>query len=159
MATAPGAMLRLHRLTQHMCSSAEECIELPGSNDRDVSALLRSSPRVAGHLRWLKQKISLGQDMFLVGEAGPLRRWLALYFCESLGRDVEYVSLTRDTTEADLKQRREIVKGGSSVYVDQLVVKAALQGKILILEGLEKAERNVLPVLNNLLENREMVRL
>ena len=27
---------------------------------------------------------------------------------------------------------------------------------MLILEGIEKAERNVLPVLNNLLENREM---
>jgi hypothetical protein len=27
---------------------------------------------------------------------------------------------------------------------------------VLILEGIEKAERNVLPVLNNLLENREM---
>ena len=27
---------------------------------------------------------------------------------------------------------------------------------ILILDGIEKAERNVLPILNNLLENREM---
>jgi MoxR-like ATPase len=30
------------------------------------------------------------------------------------------------------------------------------QGRILILDGIEKAERNVLPTLNNLLENREM---
>ena len=30
------------------------------------------------------------------------------------------------------------------------------QGRILIIEGIEKAERNVLPILNNLLENREM---
>ena len=35
-------------------------------------------------------------------------------------------------------------------------MKAATQGRILILEGIEKAERNVLPVLNNLLENREI---
>ena len=35
-------------------------------------------------------------------------------------------------------------------------MKAATQGRVLILEGIEKAERNVLPVLNNLLENREM---
>jgi hypothetical protein len=27
---------------------------------------------------------------------------------------------------------------------------------VLILDGVEKAERNVLPILNNLLENREM---
>lgn len=38
----------------------------------------------------------------------------------------------------------------------QSAVKAATQGRVLILEGIEKAERNVLPVLNNLLENREM---
>lgn len=31
-----------------------------------------------------------------------------------------------------------------------------MHGRVLILEGIEKAERNVLPVLNNLLENREM---
>ena len=42
------------------------------------------------------------------------------------------------------------------MYIDQAVVEAAIMGRILIIEGLEKAERNVLPVLNNLLENREM---
>jgi midasin (ATPase involved in ribosome maturation) len=35
-------------------------------------------------------------------------------------------------------------------------VRAAVEGRILVLEGIEKAERNVLPILNNLLENREM---
>lgn len=35
-------------------------------------------------------------------------------------------------------------------------MRAATQGRALVLEGIEKAERNVLPVLNNLLENREM---
>lgn len=29
-------------------------------------------------------------------------------------------------------------------------------GRVLVVEGVEKAERNVLPALNNLLENREM---
>jgi len=31
-----------------------------------------------------------------------------------------------------------------------------MEGRLLIVEGIEKAERNVLPLLNNLLENREM---
>lgn len=38
----------------------------------------------------------------------------------------------------------------------QSAVRAAIEGRVLILEGIEKTERNVLPVLNNLLENREM---
>jgi hypothetical protein len=84
---------------------------------------------------------------------GPFRRWLALYYCELTQREVEYISLSRDTTEADIKQRREI-RNKNVVYIDQCAVVAAIKGRVLILEGLEKCERNVLPVLNNLLENR-----
>lgn len=42
------------------------------------------------------------------------------------------------------------------IFFKKCAVRAATEGRILVLEGLEKAERNVLPVLNNLLENREM---
>jgi MoxR-like ATPase len=56
----------------------------------------------------------------------------------------------------DLKQRKEVIEGGNSIYVPQAPVRAALEGRLLILDGLEKAERNVLPTLNNLLENREL---
>jgi hypothetical protein len=76
--------------------------------------------------------------------------------CTTVRRQVEYVALTQDTTESDLKQRREIVKGGSARFFDCGPVQAAIHGRILIVEGLEKVERNVMPVLNNLLENREM---
>lgn len=107
------------------------------------------------HLRWMMQKDELGQDIFLLGPPGPRRRSLAMQYLELTNREHEYVALSRDTTESDLKQRREIV-AGTATYFDQSAVRAATQGRILILEGIEKAERNVLPVLNNLLENREM---
>ena len=84
-----------------------------------------------------------------------MRRRLALAYCEMTNRDVEYISLSRDSSEADLKQRREI-RSSSTIFEDQCAVRAATEGRVLILEGIEKAERNVLPVLNNLLENREM---
>ena len=41
-------------------------------------------------------------------------------------------------------------------FILQCAVRAATNGHVLVLEGIEKAERNVLPILNNLLENREM---
>ncbi|KAH1005033.1 hypothetical protein HUJ04_006106 [Dendroctonus ponderosae] len=107
------------------------------------------------HLRWIMQKDILGQDVFLIGPPGPRKRILAMQYIELTNREHEYVALSRDTTESDLKQRREIV-GGTAKYFDQSAVKAAIEGRILVLEGVEKAERNVLPVLNNLLENREM---
>ncbi|XP_031729156.1 von Willebrand factor A domain-containing protein 8 [Anarrhichthys ocellatus] len=110
---------------------------------------------VVQHLRWIMQKDLLGQDVFLIGPPGPLRRSIAMQYLELTKREVEYVALSRDTTESDLKQRREI-RSGTAFYIDQCAVRAATQGRVLVLEGLEKAERNVLPVLNNLLENREM---
>lgn len=67
----------------------------------------------------MMQKDVLGQDMFLIGPPGPRRRLLALQYLELTDRELEYVALNRDTTEADLKQRREIVKG-SATYFDQV---------------------------------------
>lgn len=61
------------------------------------------------HLRWLAQKDLLGQDSFLLGPPSPMRRWLALAYCELSGREVEFMALSRDTTESDLKQVRDLV--------------------------------------------------
>ena len=140
--------------------SAAATLDQPAANPELVpfgfqSSLTRGSWAM-DHVRWMRQKDLLGQDMFLVGMHGPLRRMLAFIFCEKAGREMEYLPLTQDTTESDLKQRREILAGGSSEYVDMSAVLAALHGRILIIEGLEKVERNVMPVLNNLLENREI---
>lgn len=71
------------------------------------------------HLRWLLQKDRLGQDAFLLGRPGPARRAVAMQYLQLTQREVEYVALSRDTTEADLKQRREIVNG-SAKYFDQV---------------------------------------
>ncbi|OQS05394.1 hypothetical protein THRCLA_02460 [Thraustotheca clavata] len=117
--------------------------------------LVSPSQETLGHLRWMLQKDILQQDMFLIGPPGPARRHLAMQFAEMLNREVEYVAISQDTTESDLKQRREILNG-ASIFTDQAPVRAAVHGRLLILDGLEKAERNVLPTLNNLLENREM---
>jgi hypothetical protein len=79
----------------------------------------KQSQQTLRHLRWMLQKDLLGQDMFLMGRPGPARRRLAMQFLQLTGRELEFVALSRDTTEADLKQRREI-QGGSSKYFDQV---------------------------------------
>jgi hypothetical protein len=110
---------------------------------------------VKNHLKWMMQKQSLHQDIYLVSEPGPFSRHLALTYCQLTRQAVEYVMLSRDTIDSDLKQRREIINN-SVKYINQQCVNAAIHGRILILDGIQKAERNVLPLLNNLLENREM---
>ena len=120
-----------------------------------AGALGSSQSNLKG-LRWLMQKDALKQDAFLIGSPpGAFRRHLALAYAELTQREVEYLCLTRDTTESDIKQRREVLNS-SVIYVDQCAVSAAIHGRILLIEGIEKAERNLLPILNNLLENREL---
>ncbi|KAI8616388.1 AAA domain-containing protein [Chytriomyces sp. MP71] len=139
---------------------------LPYSRDgagvpRDIEDL---SQDTLAHLEWLMKRVSLGQDVFLTGPPPSfIRRNLVALFCGLANREVEYISLHRDlSAESDLKQRREIVRSGSSgahvsvEWNDSVAVRAAVEGRILVIEGIERAERNVLTVLNNLLENREM---
>jgi hypothetical protein len=166
---AQMAARRTRALTFHLCgiSSAAASAQKSFSEQRKVASpelipkgfdedSLLATVWAEEALEWMAQKDALGQDFFLLGSHGPMRRWLALVYCARANREVEYLALTQDTTESDLKQRRELVPGGSAEYFDQGTLKAALHGRVLIVEGLEKAERNVMPVLNNLLENREM---
>ncbi|OQR77160.1 hypothetical protein BIW11_00481 [Tropilaelaps mercedesae] len=106
-------------------------------------------------LRWLLQKDKLGQDVFLLGPPGSARRRVVFAYLEYTGREAEYVSLSADTTDSDLKQYREL-SSSQAGWRDQAAVRAATEGRVLVLDGVERAERNLLPLINNLLENREM---
>ncbi|KAG5485809.1 hypothetical protein LSCM1_07222 [Leishmania martiniquensis] len=112
-------------------------------------------PLTRSYLRWIAQKEQLGQDMCLIGDPRPAMRWLVMLYSHLTRREIRVVNLNSDVTESDLKQRREI-RNGSLIYDDQSAVSAAVEGQLLVLEGLTQVERNVLPVINNLLENREM---
>ncbi|KAH9028969.1 AAA domain-containing protein [Lactarius pseudohatsudake] len=145
---------RLKRIQNALAASTEIIgtltlgdISYPVPASRTPSRLPRLSPldpndaRTREHLYLLLQKFVLDQDVFLLAQPGPYARRLALTFCK--------MQLTE-------RRGREIRDGGNLVYVDSAAVRAVKTGRILIIEGIEKAERGVMPVLNNLLENREM---
>jgi hypothetical protein len=68
----------------------------------------------------------------LIGEESFIKRQILYKYCEITNSEFEYISITKDTTEHDLKQRKEIYN--KNVYfIDQPVVRAALYGRILIL--------------------------
>ena len=113
---------------------------------------------VALAMMYVCQKAALGQDALLIcapAERARARR-AAFAFAELVNAEAYYVGVSPDTAEADLRQRRELTGAGSAAWSDAAPVRAALAGGVLILDGLERAERNVLPTLNNLLENREL---
>ncbi|KAJ6481917.1 AAA domain-containing protein [Mycena sanguinolenta] len=133
---------------------ASEPSKLPHTRSEDLLDV--NDPVNADNLHFMLQKFLLGQDIFLVSQPGPYARRLAMTFASIINSECEYIALHRDVGETELKQGREIHAGGNLVYVDSPAVNAVKHGRILILEGIEKAERGIMPVLNNLLENREM---
>ncbi|GAA5974305.1 hypothetical protein JCM21900_000676, partial [Sporobolomyces salmonicolor] len=128
----------------------------PARLPREDLLLDYRDPQVAQEVAWLMRKWILRQDVFLLSSPGPYARRLAQTFLSLLHTPFEFVSLHRDVGESDLKQGREIRAGGRLEYTDSPAVRAVKEGKVLILEGIERCERGVLPLLNNLLENREM---
>ncbi len=81
--------------------------ELVPSGYENECSLLKTSWAYS-HIKWMVQTDALNQDMFLIGSHSPLRRWLAFRFCEVTNRECEFVALTSDTSESDLKSRREL---------------------------------------------------
>ena len=100
-----------------------DVIDLRGSFTSYISFLVQKSldQETLHHLRWMLQKDRLNQDIFLVGRPGPLKRRIAMQFLEATQRELEFVSLSRDTTESDLKQRREI-ESATAKYIDQVIL-------------------------------------
>jgi hypothetical protein len=129
----------------------------PIDNDRSLIPIFYYEknlfpPSFIRHLEWLMKKDKLGQDALFVGPPGPNRRRLILAYLELTHKPYQYLQLTRDTTDSDIKQRREI-QNKTALFINQAAVNAAIHGHTLVLD---ETERNVLPILNNLLENREM---
>ena len=52
------------------------------------------SQSIIRHLRWIAQKDLLGQDVFLIGPPGPLRRQIAMLYLVSVSDPVITYCLT-----------------------------------------------------------------
>lgn len=75
----------------------------------------------------------------------PVERFLwAVTSDRKVNCGYEYIALHRDVGETELKQGREIRKGGTLRYVDSAVARAVEHGIILIFEGVEGAERGIM---------------
>jgi von Willebrand factor A domain-containing protein 8 len=116
------------------------------------------------HLRWMLQKDALQQHTILMssGGAGAVRcRRLAMAYAELVQRPIELIHISPDTTVNDILQRPTLKQDHNRYptnvdWEDQGAVRAALQGHILILDGLHRAERNVISSLKSLLARHEV---
>ena len=114
---------------------------------KGFSSLFLSSPDSGEYLQaavqvwqFIIKKEDLNQDVFLIGPPGLAKRRLVLAYAELAKREVELLTITQDTTVHDITQRREILNG-TSFFKDGPAVKAALHGRILLLDGIEKVQQ------------------
>jgi MoxR-like ATPase len=159
-------MIQRHLATGTQICIGNICIPIwhpsePENVPTGIFPTVYENQELLNHLQWIMKKDSLGQDMLLIGPPGAFKRRLALQYLALTQQEMEYVHIHPDTSsESDLKQRREITISSNGTqelkWMDGPCVRAAINGRCLVIEGIEKADRNVLPVLNNLLENREM---
>ncbi|KAI0252774.1 hypothetical protein BJV78DRAFT_1281368 [Lactifluus subvellereus] len=103
-----------------------------------ITLLDPNDPCTCEHLYFLLQKFVLGQDVFPNTQPGPYAEARAHVL-----RVRAYFSLPPIGCGVD----------GKTACV---AVRAVKMGRIFIIEAIEKAERGTMPVLNNLLENREI---
>lgn len=153
-ADAPAASLGTLRIGPHVAIPLVQP-DQPERLPPERLLLDVDDPLVLEHLEFLGKKWQLRQDVFLASPPGPYARRLCQTFASLIQVPVEYVSLHRDVGEAELLQQRSLEAGGNLRYDDGPVVRAMKHGHILVLDGIERAERGVMPVLNNILENRE----
>jgi von Willebrand factor A domain-containing protein 8 len=174
-ASAPPSIIRIGNVERNVTDPSSLTMEQQRKIPRGYLASFDNDPVAQLHLQWLVQKDLLQQDCILVGYMGGdtiRRRRIAMAYAELTQQPVELLTISQDTSESDLKQRRSIVNmiendenleksstattSSRIIFQDQAPVRAAILGHLLIIDGLHRAERNVLPTLNNLLENREM---
>ncbi|MEQ2162369.1 hypothetical protein GOODEAATRI_019010, partial [Goodea atripinnis] len=96
------------------------------------------------------------KDLCLIGAKGCGKSVIAREFAEMLGYSIEPVMLYQDMTARDLLQQRYTLPNGDTAWRPSPLVIAAMEGKLLILDGIHRVNLGTLAVLSRLLHDREL---
>uniref|UniRef100_A0A3B3ZXK2 AAA+ ATPase domain-containing protein n=1 Tax=Periophthalmus magnuspinnatus TaxID=409849 RepID=A0A3B3ZXK2_9GOBI len=96
------------------------------------------------------------KDICLIGAKGCGKSAIAREFAEILGYSIEPVMLYQDMTARDLLQQRFTLPNGDTAWRPSPLVLAALEGKLLLLDGIHRVNLGTLAVLSRLLHDREL---
>jgi MoxR-like ATPase len=96
------------------------------------------------------------QPVYLFGPSGSGKTHLAEQCARILGMDFYALSTTMGTSESQLQGWRLPLSGGEFVYIPAEFVKIYEGGGIFLLDEVDRADPNVLSVLNQALANRRL---
>ncbi|KAG7255151.1 hypothetical protein CRUP_037223, partial [Coryphaenoides rupestris] len=88
------------------------------------------------------------KDMCLIGAKGCGKSVIAREFAEMLGYDMEPFMLYQDMTCRDLLQQRYTMPNGDTAWRPSPLVTAALEGKLLLLDGIHRVNLGTLAVVS-----------
>lgn len=87
-------------------------------------------------------------DFCLIGPRGCGKSLLIEKLAEVLGKETESIVLYQDMTARDLIQQRTTLDNGDTVWQLSPLIKAAIEGKIAILDGIHRIHPSTLSVLH-----------
>lgn len=97
-------------------------------------------------LKNMLQTIAVG-DFCLVGSGGCGKTMLINKIGEILKREIETIVLYQDMTSRDLLQQRTTLENGDTVWRFSPLVEAAIEGRIAVLDGIDRIHPSTLTVL------------
>lgn len=98
-------------------------------------------------LRNMLQTVAVS-DFCLVGSSGCGKTMLVNKIGEILGREIENIVLYQDMTSRDLLQQRTTLNNGDTVWKFSPLVEAAIEGRIAVLDGINRIHPSTLSVLH-----------
>ncbi|KAL8189776.1 UNVERIFIED_CONTAM: von Willebrand factor A domain-containing protein 8 [Gekko kuhli] len=125
-------------------------------------ATLHSGPgdfiRTPSHEQLLAEMMlsHMVKDICLIGTKGCGKTVVAKEFSAALGYSVESFMLYQDMTARDLLQQRYTLPNGDTSWRPSPLITAALEGKLVILDGIHRVNPGTLAVLQRLIHDREI---
>jgi MoxR-like ATPase len=102
------------------------------------------------------QEHGVGRDVLLVSPKGEGKNALAQEFAATLGYDTHLFAMYSDITSQDLLLRRSTDPvSGETKWEDSALLKAARNGDLCVLDGIEKLRPDVLTSLQSLMIDRD----
>ncbi|KAF7279849.1 hypothetical protein GWI33_006657 [Rhynchophorus ferrugineus] len=95
-------------------------------------------------------------DFCLIGPSGSGKTMLLKQMSFILDKELENIVLYQDMTARDLIQQRTTQENGDTVWAFSPLVKAAISGKIAVLDGIHRIHPSTLSVLHRLVHDREL---
>lgn len=87
-------------------------------------------------------------DFCLIGPRGCGKSLLIERLAEMLGKEIESIVLYQDMTARDLLQQRTTLDNGDTIWQLSPLIKAAIEGKIAVLDGIHRIHPSTLSVLH-----------